>query len=1094
MSQEKETSSVDAEEDLSKNPFLALFPSVQHAKDFIQRRKADLNMQKEAGPSESMKSSNKLSETPKLAEGNIEESASDKFVVNEFLERVFLFTVSSDKKQSSCWRTYGVPLPNCILLKGLHKELKEKKALQLLDSDNLNQALMERLLTNHKHIISYGERTLPIDIVSPPDEKYIVKYLAHSLSRLNDQTNFFKRKLKDLCLVEKLEELKSTCESLITSYAGSVLLSPEVFATSEPQKQLFDLLMRPNECKYLPEFLDAIVKEHNDNHDLSEMFLPMLDILMTEAKSITLMEPRIFIILEIILYFSQNAKLATVLVSSESWLRPIQSSASSTAGLDFERSTLIGPLLGVTTLSYDRNKPSEFFIEPSKQSQMEMEVVMNNCRRQIDIISSKFHTIFRNILEDKDSQQDLLYWIGACLYHNRKRLQLSFETGFASMLTQARDGFFLNLGNVMLKLCEPFLDLSSRSKKCLRINSLYCSVNANISDIARPGASVHLVQDQEEPKMAKRTDDMKVHTADGVKFKFVTECFFVTHKCLKIGFLKAASSYHSLLKKLQKLSEIYHDARAGEFHSEELEKIKTEFEQNIQRQLSFKAHLLNPSMAELVIKFCSVTSYWLTQQLLADDNFNDGQERELIIDQLEDKVYPALTVIPEYIIENIADCLIFFERFGDENIEKSTHHLQNIMICFSLFLGSPKRLNNPHLRAKLSEALAGLLPRKKDEPGIVSTKAGSKIFEECPTISEILPEALLKLFVDIEYTGHSMQFEQKFGYRHHMYAVLEYVWKIPSYNKVFWELFEEGRRYYCEKNEFSAFPRFINLLLNDSTFLLDEALQHLCKIREMEREKNEGEWRELSPQARQEKERTLFELSEMTRGYNIMANETVHVLCYISKDITRPFASPCMVEQTASFLNYFLLHLIGPKSKTLKVKDFDKFHFKPRELVKNIAQILLNLGNEKDFCHAIVSDGRSYSPELFTRAREVLVQLNTPQDVLDKFTDLSSRLEKIAETARVEEDNMPEPPEEFLDPILGTLMLEPVRLPSSMKILDKPTIARHLLSDPKDPFNRSPLTLDMVEPMNELKLRIEKWMDENGMKRYHDYTSEDCTG
>lgn len=86
-------------------------------------------------------------------------------------------------------------------------------------------------------------------------------------------------------------------------------------------------------------------------------------------------------------------------------------------------------------------------------------------------------------------------------------LQLSFETGFASMLTQARDGFFLNLGNVLLKLCEPFLDLSDKSKKCLRINSLYCLVDADISDIARPNAPVHLVQNQEEPKIANRTDD-----------------------------------------------------------------------------------------------------------------------------------------------------------------------------------------------------------------------------------------------------------------------------------------------------------------------------------------------------------------------------------------------------------------------------------------------------------------------------------------------------------------------------------------------------------------------------------------------------------
>ena len=36
----------------------------------------------------------------------------------------------------------------------------------------------------------------------------------------------------------------------------------------------------------------------------------------------------------------------------------------------------------------------------------------------------------------------------------------------------------------------------------------------------------------------------------------------------------------------------------------------------------------------------------------------------------------------------------------------------------------------------------------------------------------------------------------------------------------------------------------------------------------------------------------------------------------------RPFASACMVEQTASFLNCFLLHLVGPKRKQLKVRFF----------------------------------------------------------------------------------------------------------------------------------------------------------------------------
>ena len=54
------------------------------------------------------------------------------------------------------------------------------------------------------------------------------------------------------------------------------------------------------------------------------------------------------------------------------------------------------------------------------------------------------------------------------------------------------------------------------------------------------------------------------------------------------------------------------------------------------------------------------------------------------------------------------------------------------------------------------------------------------------------------------------------------------------------------------------------------------------------------------------------------------------------------------------------------------MQDFDKFHFKPGELVKNIAEILLNLGNEKDFCKAVVSDGRSYTHDLYQQAILVL--------------------------------------------------------------------------------------------------------------------------
>ncbi|KAL4425495.1 hypothetical protein ABPG75_009511 [Micractinium tetrahymenae] len=72
-----------------------------------------------------------------------------------------------------------------------------------------------------------------------------------------------------------------------------------------------------------------------------------------------------------------------------------------------------------------------------------------------------------------------------------------------------------------------------------------------------------------------------------------------------------------------------------------------------------------------------------------------------------------------------------------------------------------------------------------------------------------------------------------------------------------------------------------------------------------------------------------------------------------------------------------------------------------------------------------------------------------------------------------------EAPEEFLDPILQTLMQDPVLLPDSRITLDRATIERHLLSSATDPFRqacRAPLTKEQLVPNTELRQQIETWL------------------
>ena len=49
------------------------------------------------------------------------------------------------------------------------------------------------------------------------------------------------------------------------------------------------------------------------------------------------------------------------------------------------------------------------------------------------------------------------------------------------------------------------------------------------------------------------------------------------------------------------------------------------------------------------------------------------------------------------------------------------------------------------------------------------------------------------------------------------------------------------------------------------------------------------------------------------------------------------------------------------------------------------------------------------------------------------------------------------------DPLMNTLMSDPVELPSGM-IMDRSIIVRHLLSSQTDPFSRIPLSMDELQP------------------------------
>jgi ubiquitin conjugation factor E4 B len=276
--------------------------------------------------------------------------------------------------------------------------------------------------------------------------------------------------------------------------------------------------------------------------------------------------------------------------------------------------------------------------------------------------------------------------------------------------------------------------------------------------------------------------------------------------------------------------------------------------------------------------------------------------------------------------------------------------------------------------------------------------------------------------------------------------------------------------------------RFVNLLLNDATFVLDESLTKFPKITELQNALRKQP-STLTEEERDTMTKDLATAEMQAQSYMQLANETTAMMKLFTSTLAESFTMPEIVQRLADMLDYNLSTLVGPKSGDLKVEDPMKYHFNPRSLLAGLIDIYLNLGKSDRFIEAVARDGRSYKPSNFEKAHTILERYSLKsREELAAWTKMMDRFRKAKELDDQAEEDLGEIPDEFLDPLLSSLMEDPVILPTSKQTLDRSTIRSHLLSDPTDPFNRQPMRIEDVVPNVELKERIRVFKEERTRK------------
>jgi ubiquitin conjugation factor E4 B len=432
--------------------------------------------------------------------------------------------------------------------------------------------------------------------------------------------------------------------------------------------------------------------------------------------------------------------------------------------------------------------------------------------------------------------------------------------------------------------------------------------------------------------------------------------------------------------------------------------------------------------------------------------------------------------IPEEFVSDICDIVLAIATLKAKIFRG--HTFKSIFQLFVKLL-SPEYaslVRNYNLRAQLGDVLHDVfLPRpsggsrqNRDVPTSIAMDpmAGGQTYLLSDTSAqETLAPSLLLLYGEVEHTGYF----DKMSHRAKIASLIKYLWESSEHRPAF-------RRITQNK---ASFIKFANGIMNETNTLIATVMQKLPEIREaQEKMKNTVEWSRLSEDEQSQITSRLEDNERDVKSSLPLCNKTLQMFGYLNTytDIRSLFLLPELCSRLVTMLLHVLTKLVGSKGLDLKVDNPEQYDFRPKEMLRDLCAIFALFASSPIFQEECAKSG--CDPNLLRSAVRTCRRLHLLEgESMEALASLPDHVDVSKQQVAKDEELIVNAPDEFLDEIMSTYMHDPVILPSGHYV-DRSTITQHLLNDPTDPFNREPLTMDQVQPAEELKERMRQWLEE----------------
>ncbi|CAD8199564.1 unnamed protein product [Paramecium octaurelia] len=684
-------------------------------------------------------------------------------------------------------------------------------------------------------------------------------------------------------------------------------------------------------------------------------------------------------------------------------------------GIHFQQRSIVGILLSLSSFPTDGHLWKSHFSDDRKQ----MMEQMSSLRAKIFIIIDELCILFEKIL---NSNEILRYKLFEFL-SNIIKLNLNLEKQLNIQLQKlsSSPGLVYHFFYILTYLFNKFADSQTTINlfiKKIDLNLLsYCKKHPLFQSLYQ---NVDLLASELTPFVEPE------------EFKTVidpmTALYLFTQRLSHIVANSLQQFYISTIMREMK------DLPQEVFQAQAINKL-------LKQKISFDLQILHPKSIKYTMQFLSFAN-----QLALS-----------LIDTDLKPIYPYGLLSTTFLIDTQAFVSIYC--FNDEII----NYVMELQKCceFAAISMNKKLLPNPHLRIR-SINIFQIIDDKKGS--LLSKEARQNwrqsqdlnILFDSKYLRTFLVDGLIQSFIDTEKVAEGNQYFSKLNIRVKICLIIRYLLQVhkASYQESLFHGF---------KNDQEQQLHFSNFFLNDFIYVIEECLLTLRNLKKLQ--DDQPSFFQNHQFHRLQKELTVksYFFYEYLRSLEVITS--IYPEIFLIDEIR---------EKLAIHLNYILEQING-KSSEDKPQNIDLQTFDKMFIVEILINIYMNLRKNKQFILEVVKDERSFSVELFKKTQ----QSNNCEKYSQQFEEFIVQIEELNQKQKVLFQNQEDIPEEFLDPLCFSFMSDPVKLPHSNVIVDRLTIKKHLLNNSIDPFDRSPLTLDMVIEQKELKQKIEDYIAKN---------------